>query len=63
MGVRVIRSSETSQGTRISVVTDDPDAVLRRLTFVPGVHAFDYNIEHGSLEDVFVDVSRNTTKP
>lgn len=58
-----ITSSETSQGTRISVVTDDPDAVLRRLTFVPGVHAFDYNIKHGSLEDVFVDISSNTTKP
>lgn len=55
-------SSETSQGTRISVKTDDPDAVLRRLTFVPGVHAFDYNIKRGSLEDVFVDVSSNTTK-
>lgn len=58
-----VTSSETSRGTRISVVTDDPDAVLRRLTFAPGVHAFDYNIKHGSLEDVFVDVSRNNTKP
>lgn len=47
-------------GTRVTVVTDDADAVLRRLTFTSGLRAFDYSVRHGSLEDVFLDVSHTT---
>ncbi|QEW03021.1 ABC transporter ATP-binding protein [Microbacterium lushaniae] len=52
-----ITTTETYGGTRVAVVTDDADAVLRRLTFTPGLHAFDYAVKHGSLEDVFLDAA------
>lgn len=55
-----ITTTETNGGTRVAVVTDDADAVLRRLTFTPGLRAFDYTVRHGSLEDVFLDVSHRT---
>lgn len=64
-----ITTTETDDGIRVTVITDDADAVLRRLTFTPGLRAFDYSVRHGSLEDVFLNVShtaadetRNTTR-
>lgn len=58
-----VTSTPSPAGLRVSVATDDPDAVVRRLTFAPEVHAFDYSIAHGSLEDVFVEVSGITEGP
>lgn len=55
-----IKSSLSSEGTAFSIVTEDPDAVIRRLTFSPGLQAFNYRVTRSSLEDVFVDVSNGS---
>lgn len=54
-GVMSTVDSDTS--TRVRVVTDDPDTVLRRLTFSPTISAEDFSVRHGSLEDLFLDVT------
>jgi ABC-2 type transport system ATP-binding protein len=41
----------------VEVVTDDPDAVLRRLTFSTGLRPRGFRVAHGSLEDLFIDLA------
>lgn len=55
-----ITSGSGSVGTAFSIVTEDPDAVIRRLTFTPGLQAFNYRVTRSSLEDVFVEVSNTS---
>lgn len=41
----------------ISVRTSDPDAIVRRITFIPSLRATNINIARGSLEDLFIELS------
>jgi ABC-2 type transport system ATP-binding protein len=43
--------------TRVCIVTEDPDTILRRITFSPKLRAYNYRVQQGSLEDVFLDIS------
>ena len=47
-------------GTRVSVTTPDPDAVLRHLTFRSGVVAREYSVQRGSLEEYFLGLVSNS---
>lgn len=53
----------TEQGTvsLVAIETDDPDAVLRRLTFSTGLRPRGFRVAHGSLEDLFVDLANRPT--
>lgn len=53
--------STTEQGTmtRVSVITDDPDAVLRKLTFTPKLGSHSFNVRHNSLEDFYLDATNS----
>ncbi|QIM16456.1 ABC transporter ATP-binding protein [Leucobacter insecticola] len=61
LGIEGDISSSGSAGTAFSIVTEDPDAVIRRLTFTPGLQAFNYRVTRSSLEDVFVEVSATSS--
>ena len=51
--------SVTSKGSvsLVAILTDDPDAVLRRLTFSTGLRPSGFRVAHGSLEDLFIDLA------
>jgi len=52
-----ITASPERDGLRIAVETEDPDGVLRRIAFTPGLHATGFRVIRSSLEDVFLEVS------
>ncbi|MFJ3029988.1 ABC transporter ATP-binding protein [Curtobacterium sp. NPDC087080] len=41
-------------GTRVRVTTDDPDELIRRVTFARALRARELNVRQGSLEDIFL---------
>jgi ABC-2 type transport system ATP-binding protein len=45
----------------VGIVTDDPDAVLRRLTFSSALRPRGFRVAHGSLEDLFIDLANRPT--
>lgn len=55
-----ISSTVVAGGMRVSVKTDDADAVLRRLTFLPRLRPSGYRVTQGSLEDVFLEAAQAT---
>lgn len=43
--------------TAVQVTCEDSDALLRRITFTPGLRARNIKVTHGSLEDLFLDLA------
>ena len=54
-----ITTTQIGAETHARVVTEDPDTILRRITFSPRLGAHDYRVQRGSLEDVFLDISNS----
>lgn len=52
-----ITTSVRDAHTQVSIQTAEPDTVLRRLTFTPGLQAQGFRVQHGSLEDLFIDLA------
>ena len=46
-------------GLRVSVSSEEPDAIMRRLTFSAKLGAKDYSVRTSSLEDVFLNVAED----
>ncbi|GAA1616216.1 ABC transporter ATP-binding protein [Leucobacter chromiireducens] len=46
-----------ARGHRVTVVTADPDTVVRRITFIPGLVPREIDVHRGSLEDYFLSVA------
>ena len=57
----VITVAEDGSRSRVRVATADPDAVIRRLTFALELGASDYSVKHGSLEDLFIELSNTAS--
>jgi ABC-2 type transport system ATP-binding protein len=55
-----LSTGAANDGVRVSVKSQDPDMILRRLTFATGIDAKDFSVQKGSLEDVFVELAENT---
>lgn len=56
-------TTHTPTATQFRIVTDDPDLVLRRLTFAPELGAHGFSVKHGSLEDLFLDLATGAHLP
>lgn len=52
-------ATATGATTQVSILTLDPDTVLRRVTFTPGIQARGFRVQRGSLEDLFIDLASN----
>lgn len=48
----------TTSGRRVRVRTGDPDTLIRKLSFVPGLSARRIDVARGSLEDLFIELTR-----
>lgn len=46
-----------ARGHRVTMVTADPDTVVRRITFIPGLVPREIDVHRGSLEDYFLSVA------
>jgi len=57
-GVEGFEIENTSRGRRVRVRTGDADALIRKIAFVPGLGARRIDIARGSLEDLFIELSR-----
>jgi len=44
---------------QIEVRTPDPDSIVRKITFLPGITARDFDIRRGTLEDLFIELSKS----
>lgn len=49
---------EIATNRRVRAHTSDPDELIRKITFVPGLSARRIDIKRGTLEDLFVELSR-----
>jgi ABC-2 type transport system ATP-binding protein len=47
-------SERVSGGIRVRVTTDDPDELIRRVTFARALRARELDVRQGSLEDIFL---------
>lgn len=59
VGADRLAIDETRTRRRVRVHTSDPDALIRRLTFVRGLGAHRIAIKRGTLEDLFVELSHS----
>lgn len=46
-------------GVRVRVVTDSADDLVRKATFNLGLQAREFSVQHGTLEDAFLDLARS----
>ncbi|MEA9984598.1 ABC transporter ATP-binding protein [Subtercola sp. RTI3] len=53
-----LTTSVVGGALRVTIVTSDPDKVLRRVTFEPSVKASEFDIRNGSLQDMFIELAR-----
>ncbi|MGO2750272.1 MAG: ABC transporter ATP-binding protein [Pseudoclavibacter sp.] len=50
-----------SDGVKVRIETEDPDTVMRAVTFRGGIRARDFSVQRGTLESYFLDiVARNS---
>lgn len=52
-----VHHTAVPRGFRVTVVTADPDAVVRRITFIPGLMPREIDVHRGTLEDYFLSVA------
>lgn len=54
-----ISVEQSRLASRVRIRTADPDDLIRKLTFAPGLKARDFDIKRGTLEDLFLELSRS----
>jgi len=58
-GANAVSSENVAGGIRVVVKTDDPDGLLRAITFTPGLQAREFAVHRSSLQDLFVELAEN----
>jgi len=52
-----IEHHEVQDGIRVTMVTSDPDQILRAITFDPSITAREFTVHKGSLEDILLELA------
>jgi ABC-2 type transport system ATP-binding protein len=58
-GANAVSSENVAGGIHVVVKTDDPDGLLRAITFTPGLQAREFAVHRSSLQDLFVELAEN----
>jgi ABC-2 type transport system ATP-binding protein len=58
-GANAVSSENVAGGIRVVVKTDDPDGLLRAITFTQGLQAREFAVHRSSLQDLFVELAEN----
>ena len=57
LGTHEIAMRPTASGARVLVRTDDPDGLVRKLTFNPALRAREFHVQLRTLEDVYLELT------
>lgn len=63
LGAHDIDMRATDSGARVLVRTDDPDGVVRKLTFNPALRAREFHVQLRTLEDVYLELTGDEPPP
>jgi ABC-2 type transport system ATP-binding protein len=55
-----VEHHDVRDGIRVTIVTGDPDDLLRKVTFIPSLRAREFSVHRGSLEDIFLQLADDT---
>jgi ABC-2 type transport system ATP-binding protein len=56
INVETFEASNVTDGLKVEITTDDPDSVMRAVTFRSGIKARDFTVSRSTLENYFLDL-------